>query len=284
MPTPSNYTNSLQESVSAITGKNAPKTGEYYEQIYSGIDSNTGAPVVGVNLKTQRNSGPTPLDGLRDAEILNIVLNNNQKESSVSPTPITTTTQLQQIDNDQTNTSTVDGGGLPLGGIIIFILLLGLVWLIYSIIRIWQNTQAQKAIMQATTTGVKPIVEVPSTPISTSLTDSSNNTPIQKKNKLDIKTIETNLLNENIELQRKALNILDEELNKLLTSKNIEGDTLSDKLRVISAGEFALIDLAWEAHQITKNLLAMHDEQLITQDLSRVLKLFKQVFAEHDVI
>ncbi len=283
MPTASNYTDSLQKSVSAITGKNAPKTGEYYEQIYSGIDSNTGVPIVGVNLKIQRDSGPTPIDGLRDAEILNIVINNNQKESS-APTPTITKTQLQQIGSSQTDTNLIDGGGLPLGGMIIFILLLGLVWLIYSIIRIWQNTQDQKAIMQATATGAKPIIETPLTPVSGFLTDLPNNTSTQKKKKLDIKTIEANLLNEDIELQRKALSTLDEELNKLLTSKNIKGDTLSDKLRVISAGEFALIDLAWEAHQITKNLLTMHDEQLITQDFSRVLKLFKQVFAEHNVI
>jgi hypothetical protein len=273
MPLTSQYVDSVESSVSAITGRNAPKTGEYYQQIYSGKDTDTGVPVIGVELHTTRDNSPLRLNDIRDAEVLDIVLNNSQRNT-------TSQTSSQQM---TPNNTTTDGGGLPLFGTIVFILLIGLVWLVYTIIRIWQNNQAQKVIIRASATNNTPIVESP-TPTPIIKTDINNSTNDTIKPKMDIGAITSDLQSDDLDKWRSALTKLDAELHKLLIAKGVQGETLSDMLKVVSAGEFKSIDIAWEAHQSTQRLLSMHDEQLETQDLTRVLRLFKQVFADHDLI
>ena len=277
----STYTDSLRDTVSTVstvTGINAPKTGEYYQEIYSGRDIDTGVPVVGVDLHTTRDAGPIRLNDLRDAESLDIILNNTQTQQQGQQS--NSLTVQQQTPQTAQPSIISGGGGLPLFGIIILILLFGAVWLIYTIIRIWQNNQAQRALVLASATNSKPIVEPPMAPIPVATAALS----VPQNDILDIATLEQDLMSDTIEDRRNAIKALDTELNKLLTAKDIKGETISDKLKTVSAGQFKSIDIAWEAHQTAKTLLMLHDDELKAQDLSRLLKLFKQVFADHGVI
>ncbi len=283
----STYTDSFRDTattVSTVTGINAPKTGEYYQEIYSGRDVDTGVPVVGVDLRTTRDTGPIRLNDLRDAESLNIILNNtNTKQDSKTtnqqnPTLLT----ISQSAPQTPQTSVISGGGgLPLFGIIILMLLFGVMWLVYTIIRIWQNNQAQRALILASATNSRPIVEPPMAPIPMATTTTPN---ASQEDALNITALEQDLISDIIEDRRNAIKALDTQLNKLLTAKDIKGETISDKLKTVSAGQFKSIDIAWEAHQTAKTLLMLHDDELKAQDLSRLLKLFKQVFADHGVI
>ena len=74
-------------------------------------------------------------------------------------------------------------------------------------------------------------------------------------------------------------------LDELLTSQGYIGQTLSDKLKQVSKGEFQTIDLAWEAHKL-RNKVA-HDGaglSLNEREVRRVIGMFEQVFKEFKFI
>jgi hypothetical protein len=283
MPSPTNYVDSVRDTASLVTGRSAPETGEYYSHVYSGKDIDTGVPVVGVDLHIERDTQPMPLSSVRDAASLDIVLN-GQPQAIPATNAVTTHIQSTSTPNGSQQNIISDGGALPLGGLIVLVLLTGLAWLVYTIIRIWQNNQAHRALVRASVTNSKPIVEHPAEPVVPIVNPVVQPATPSITTTFNINSIETDLAGDSVEGWRSALSTLDAELLKLLDSKGIEGETISDKLKAVSAGEFASVDIAWEAHQTAKNLLAMHDDQLKTQDLTRCLKLFKQVFAEHGVI
>ncbi len=231
MPQPS-YIESIEHIVTTITGSSAPNTGLHYSYIYSQIDPATGVPTIGVQLNQNNLMGvseyPQSLNDLSNTQVLEVVRND---------------------------------GGLPIASIIIFTILMGLMAFVYFIIRMWQNNQVQKSIMNK---------------ISNSNTD-TNEMPI------DIPQPIVNI-KETKEDWRSSIESADNKLKELLNNKGIIGDTVSDKLKAVGSGEFASVDIAWEAHQSAKKLLAMHDDSVQEYSINRVLQLFKQVFAEHDVI
>ncbi|GEM_PF-4251596 len=277
MPTPSQYANDVRDAAGYITGKSATKTGEYYRHIYSQDDVNTGVPVVGVELDSAYIANPTspvPIQGLTDAQILDIVLSDkaiDQDRINTLSTDVPNTQEGARAERPLEQVAIIqDGGGLPLGGIIVFGLLLAIIWFVYSVVRVWQNNQAQKMIMRNRNASITE-------PVTTTKKPTEENDPIT--------LLEPVMVNQEASTDwRTKIELSDKKLKDLLTSKGISGDSVSDQLKAVGAGTFASVDLAWEAHQAAKKLLKAHNTEIDKQAIKRTLQLFKQVFAEHDVI
>lgn len=70
-------------------------------------------------------------------------------------------------------------------------------------------------------------------------------------------------------------------MDKLLDSKGFHGDTTSDKLKQVTPGDLASVQIAWEAHKV-RNRIA-HDGsafELTQPEARRVLSYFEIVFRD----
>ncbi len=290
MPISTEYVENMREIGAVFGTDTAPQTGQYYSHIYSQSDPNTGVPTLGVELREINNqTNPLPINNLTDAQILEMVQSGRQviQDTTTDTFDVRQTNQQQytQVNTNQYQgaqptsdnvTNTEEGTSAPLGGIFILILLLTLVGFAYFIIRMWQDHQAQKLVM--TSIKKKPVIAntlesektIPETnTISTPLTSSET---IPSTEFADVGNWRTDIEQANNKLM------------KVLGAKGIEGETVSDKLKAVKPGQFALADMAWEAQQAAKTLLTAHESDISEQSIKRTLQLFKQVFAEHNVI
>ncbi|MDQ3018386.1 MAG: hypothetical protein M3Q64_00765 [bacterium] len=74
-------------------------------------------------------------------------------------------------------------------------------------------------------------------------------------------------------------------LDELLDSLGYIGDTIGDKLKKATKGDFQTLDAAWEAHKI-RNAIAHEgsDFQLTQREAQRIIGLYRTVFEEFDYI
>ncbi len=247
----------MQNISAYIPGLPATKTGEYYSQVYSEIDSNTGVPVLGVELQDGKN--------LKDIQVLDLEL----LELKEQPLELNTI-NLDNTDNPATTAEESYSGF----GIFILVILMFIIAFVYFIVRLWQDHQIQKdaiKVMHNDALGTKSAEETVSEP-TIALSDNS------------FSPIEALAVSDSAVDRRQALELADKMLRGLLDASNIAGDTISDKLKIVSAGEFASIDIAWEAHQSARQLLTAQDSDITIDKVHRVISLYKQVFAEHGII
>ena len=270
MPTPEQYVNDIRDIGEGISGRTAPQTGVYYSQIYSQDDPNTGVPTLGVllnkdNALTPKTNvlevtTPLPINNLTDNQMLEIIRNGGQISQLHTGSEVKEIETVQNISSDPV---VHDGGGIPLMGTVVFIILVTLVGFVYFIIRLWQNNQARRSVL-----------------ISINKKDSNTQVPnTEIRTQAILETVVNTEAN-----WRKEVEFADNKLKELLNQKGIVGDSISDKLKSVGPGQFNTIDIAWEAHQSAKKLLTAHDNEVSDKSIKRVLQLFKQVFAEHRVI
>jgi len=284
MPTPTTYIETIKDAAAGFNGATAPSTGQYYSQIYSQNDPNTGVPTLGVTLYNGKvgenqptkntNSAPVQLNNLTDMQILEMV----QSGKQVGQNQPTRNTESVAATIEQPEAST-----LPLGGIFILVLLLFFVGFVYFLIRIWQDYQAQKLVMtkiknKSTVTQDADNIKIEEKPVNLIQKEKEKETTVK------VEPIQNTEVIEEKENWRIELEQANTKLTSLLNSKNIAGETASDKLKAIKPGQFALADMAWEAQQGAKKLLTAHKSEVDKQAIKRVLQLFKQVFAEHKSI
>ncbi len=74
-------------------------------------------------------------------------------------------------------------------------------------------------------------------------------------------------------------------LSELLTSLNLPGDGVGEKLKAIDKADFDTLDDAWEAHKI-RNAIAHEgsDFELNQREAKRVIGLYEKVFREFEII
>ncbi len=266
MATQNSYIESVQDTSEFILNNSAPNTGQYYSHIYSGRDPSTGVPTMEVRLLQKK---PIPIKEINNTQTLEVVkISNFNKDNKKSY-------DTNIITNDDATTPAnsdivFDGGGTTLAGSLILALLIGLATFVYFIIRMWQNNQVHRMVISKIES-----VESKDAFKDTPTTDSSLKESVNK--------ITTPIITKEINW-RDTLLSADKKLDELLTSKGLMGDSISDKLKTVHAGQFKAIDVAWEAHKGTEQLLKMHDGKVSKNSVKRILKLYKQVFAEHGLV
>ncbi|MBX4197830.1 hypothetical protein KW782_00650 [Candidatus Parcubacteria bacterium] len=74
-------------------------------------------------------------------------------------------------------------------------------------------------------------------------------------------------------------------LDELLDNLGYIGDTIGDKLKKVTKGDFQTLDSAWEAHKIRNAIAHEGQDFVLTQrEAQRVIGLYKQVFQEFDYV
>lgn len=74
-------------------------------------------------------------------------------------------------------------------------------------------------------------------------------------------------------------------LDELLTTLNLPGQTIGDKLKAVEPSDFDSIEEAWEAHKIRNAIAHEGSDFLINQrEAKRVIKLYQKVFEEFEII
>ena len=74
-------------------------------------------------------------------------------------------------------------------------------------------------------------------------------------------------------------------LDEMLTKMSYHGETLSDKLKAVEKSDFLTIDKAWEAHRV-RNSIAHEGSnfQITEREVQRVVGLYEEVFKEFHYI
>lgn len=258
MPVLTDTAHSISGAGTALIGRTAPRTGYYYREIYQGIDSTTGVPVLELQLVPTENAVPTR----------EITIGGSSYTVPTQAQGTTTYTDYIEVTPSQdtavATTTSASTGGFPWGGLVVLLLLGAAAWFIYFLIRMWQDHQAQIAVMRAGQSA-----ELPVEPILDSESVVPAPAPIIARTDGGWRA----------ELKR-----MDAQLNNLLETAGVSGDTMEDKLKNVSAGQFASVDIAWEAHQSAKALLGAPDSEVTEDAVTRVQNLYKQVFADHGVV
>ncbi len=98
-------------------------------------------------------------------------------------------------------------------------------------------------------------------------------------------TVISHILSENPNDWRHAIIEADIMLDEMLTASGYSGLTLGEKLKSADSSTFKTINQAWEAHKI-RNAIAHEgaDFTLSTREAKRVVRLFEEVFREHNYI
>jgi hypothetical protein len=74
-------------------------------------------------------------------------------------------------------------------------------------------------------------------------------------------------------------------LSELLESLHLPGDGVGEKLKSVEKSDFDHIEEAWEAHKIRNAIAHQGSDFLLTQrEAKRVVKLYKSVFEEFNII
>ncbi len=99
------------------------------------------------------------------------------------------------------------------------------------------------------------------------------------------KIVEAHILSENPNDWRHAIIEADIMLEEMLAGAGYPGDTLGEKLKGADSSTFKTINQAWEAHKI-RNAIAHEGANFIlsSREAKRVIRLFEEVFREHNYI
>lgn len=74
-------------------------------------------------------------------------------------------------------------------------------------------------------------------------------------------------------------------LNELLDSLGYKGETMAEKMKQVSRGDFNSIDSAWEAHKVRNRVAHEGAESPLTErEKNRVIGLYSQIFKEFKFI
>lgn len=74
-------------------------------------------------------------------------------------------------------------------------------------------------------------------------------------------------------------------LSELLDSLGLPGEGIGEKLKAVESSDFDHIEEAWEAHKIRNAIAHQGSDFLLTQkEAKRVIKLFRSVFEEFEII
>ncbi len=286
MPKPTEYIYNVTDTIKEVSGNTAPATGYYYSQIYSSNDA-TAVPTLNVTISESAQQMPVSITNLTDMQILEMIQSGQtvryENARNESPTRITeydtraqdiTKTQFQERKSEYVQGNEVlDNTEVPVVGIFMLLLLLCFVGFVYFIIRVWQDHQAQKRVMSRINKKESNIHDVTTEQHTKSnTTDDISNIIVDNKQQT------------NTESWRMQMEQAEQKLLKLLEDKHIPGDSISEKLKSLKSGQFALADIAWEAQNSAKRLLSAHDSEVTDSDIKRTLQLFKQVFVEHGVV
>lgn len=98
-------------------------------------------------------------------------------------------------------------------------------------------------------------------------------------------TVISHMLSENPNDWRHAIIEADIMLDEMLTASGYSGLTLGEKLKSADVSTFKTINQAWEAHKI-RNAIAHEGANftLSAREAKRVIRLFEEVFREHNYI
>ena len=67
--------------------------------------------------------------------------------------------------------------------------------------------------------------------------------------------------------------------------KNLKGESIGERLKVVETGDFDHIEEAWEAHKIRNAIAHQGSDFLLTKrEAQRVLSLYESVFKEFEII
>ncbi len=280
------YTNTLQDLSDFITNKpSAPYTGYYYSQVYDSDTYTNDMPVLNVELRKQQLNNPNIANTLQNYNQDSFITNKNYDSA------IYGNYTVQQSYSNQSDPvpTTPNDAEFPLTGVFMLLLLLSVVGFVYFIIRVWQDHQSQKFVMNG-------IGHDFSTKKHNPQSDNSSDTRVEShKHEREKEYIQTkkniNLENgkaypptdstaEKSEWRVELQNAL-HKLDNLLTEKKLQGDTIADKLKMLKPGQFAFADVAWEAQHRANNLLKSHDSEIDEYSVRSTLQLFEQVFEKN---
>lgn len=74
-------------------------------------------------------------------------------------------------------------------------------------------------------------------------------------------------------------------LDDLTIALRLPGDTLGERLKAATKGDFATLDLAWEAHRVRNKIAHEGSDFILTQrEARRVVEMYRQVFEEFHLI
>jgi hypothetical protein len=99
------------------------------------------------------------------------------------------------------------------------------------------------------------------------------------------KLVEAHISSDNPSDWRLAILEADIILDELLDSIGYIGDTIGDKLKKATKGDFQTLDQAWEAHKIRNAIAHEGSDFVLTQrEALRIIGLYRVVFEEFDYI
>lgn len=166
------------------------------------------------------------------------------------------------------------------------LLIIVIAWVLYLLVRLYELKQEsdQKEKIAATlytSDGLPgPAIKVVTAPASS---EGGAQTTVLRNETWE--AIRTKFLSDNQSDWRLAIIEADIYMDRLLDEKGFRGDTTSDKLKQITPGDLASIQIAWEAHKV-RNRIA-HDGsafELSQPEARRVLSYFEIVFRDLGVI
>jgi hypothetical protein len=97
--------------------------------------------------------------------------------------------------------------------------------------------------------------------------------------------IRAKLLSDNQSDWRLAIIEADIYMDRLLDDRGFHGETTSDKLKQIAPGDFASVQIAWEAHKVRNRIAHEGAAFALTQpEARRVLSYFEIIFRDLEVI
>ncbi len=147
----------------------------------------------------------------------------------------------------------------------IFVSLLFIVGIIYSILQLMRIREAERAVLNVTE---HPVVGGDPT-----------------RAQLRWKKITEHAATDNPNDWRHAIIEADIMLDELLTVQGYHGDTVGDKLKQVERSDFNTIDLAWEAHKVRNRIAHEGSEHdLNAREVRRIIALYEQVLHEFHFI
>lgn len=149
-----------------------------------------------------------------------------------------------------------------------FLSVSGVVWLIYSIIKLLNLTKEEDKIYSVIPEN-EPIIPL---------------TPYKNENE-KWKIVEKHINSENPSDWRLAIIEADIMLEDLLKANGYDGNGVGEMLKQVEASDMLTLDLAWEAHKVRNRIAhAGSDYDLNEREAKRVVSLFESVFKEYKII
>ena len=164
-----------------------------------------------------------------------------------------------------------------IAAILIILLIAGIFYLLIRLYELKQEeSKAKKTALIYVPTSVTQTTEVKD--------ESKTGIPKPKRNET-WESIRNKLLSENHSDWRLAIIEADIYMDKVLDSKGFHGETTADKLKQVTTGDLASINIAWEAHKVRNRIAHEGAAFTLTQpEARRILSYFEIVFRDLEVI